>query len=94
MRCLRGGCVSWRRCSSLASRTCSKSREAFGEPFLTQPARWCRPTTVTARHAETGLVRSVVSGRDGSYLLVEPPVGHYVLEVTAKGWAIGNSTGS
>jgi hypothetical protein len=42
--------------------------------------------TVTARHAETGLTRSVVSGHDGSYLLVELPVGHYALEVTAKGF--------
>jgi outer membrane receptor protein involved in Fe transport len=40
--------------------------------------------TVTARQAETGLVRTVTSARDGSYLLVELPVGHYTLEVAAK----------
>jgi outer membrane receptor protein involved in Fe transport len=42
--------------------------------------------TVTAKQAETGLVRTVTSARDGSFLLVELPVGHYTLEVTAKGF--------
>src|ERR1700751_2749960 len=41
---------------------------------------------VTAKQAETGLLRTVVSARDGSFLLVELPVGHYTLEVTAKGF--------
>ena len=40
--------------------------------------------TVTAKQAETGLVRTVTSARDGSYLLVELPVGHYTLEVSAR----------
>ncbi|MGE5326364.1 MAG: TonB-dependent receptor domain-containing protein, partial [Deltaproteobacteria bacterium] len=42
--------------------------------------------TVTAIQDETGLARSTTSGRDGSYLLVLLPVGHYRLEVTAKGF--------
>jgi Carboxypeptidase regulatory-like domain/TonB dependent receptor len=42
--------------------------------------------TVTARQAETGLVRTTTSSHDGSYLLVELPVGHYTLEVVAKGF--------
>jgi outer membrane receptor protein involved in Fe transport len=41
---------------------------------------------VTAKQAETGLIRTVTSARDGSFLLVELPVGHYTLEVAAKGF--------
>src|SRR5262252_2309263 len=42
--------------------------------------------TVTARHLETGLMRTTVTDRSGNYVLVELPVGHYRLEVTAKGF--------
>ena len=42
--------------------------------------------TVTAKQAETGLIRTVTSARDGSFLLVELPVGHYTLEVAARGF--------
>jgi len=42
--------------------------------------------TVTARQAETGLARATITSHDGSYLLVELPVGHYQLEVMAKGF--------
>ncbi|HWX91706.1 MAG TPA: carboxypeptidase regulatory-like domain-containing protein [Terriglobales bacterium] len=42
--------------------------------------------TVSARQTETGLMRTVKSGHDGSYLLLELPVGHYALEVTAQGF--------
>src|SRR5215472_14886810 len=42
--------------------------------------------TVTARHLETGLMRATVTDRSGNYVLVELPVGHYRLEVTAKGF--------
>jgi outer membrane receptor protein involved in Fe transport len=41
---------------------------------------------ITARQSETGLTRTTTSARDGSYLLVELPVGHYTLEVSAKGF--------
>jgi outer membrane receptor protein involved in Fe transport len=41
---------------------------------------------ITVRQIETGLARSATTDRDGSYLLVELPVGHYTLEVTAKGF--------
>lgn len=40
--------------------------------------------TVTAQQNETGLTRTVVTDHGGNYLLVELPVGHYRLEVTAK----------
>src|ERR1700757_5325440 len=39
--------------------------------------------TVTARQTETGWMRTTTSDRAGAYLLVELPVGHYSLEVTA-----------
>jgi hypothetical protein len=42
--------------------------------------------TVTARHVETGLTRAAVTDRSGNYVLVELPVGHYRLEIAAKGF--------
>jgi outer membrane receptor protein involved in Fe transport len=41
---------------------------------------------ITARQTETGLARSTTADRDGAYVLVELPVGHYRLEVEAKGF--------
>ena len=41
---------------------------------------------IVAKQAETGLTRTVITDRSGSYLLVELPVGHYRLEVTARGF--------
>ncbi len=41
---------------------------------------------VTARQVETGLTRTATTDRGGSYVLVELPVGHYQLEVAAKGF--------
>jgi hypothetical protein len=41
---------------------------------------------VTAQQIETGLTRSAVTDRSGNYVLVELPVGHYRLEVAAKGF--------
>src|SRR5262249_30376843 len=42
--------------------------------------------SVTARQVETGLTRTATSDRDGNYLLLELPVGHYQLEVSATGF--------
>src|SRR3984957_7136763 len=42
--------------------------------------------TVTARQTETGLIRSAVTDRQGEYVLVELPIGHYQLEVHAQGF--------
>src|ERR1700730_12521538 len=41
---------------------------------------------VTARQAETGLSRSAATDRDGNYVLLELPVGHYRLQAAAKGF--------
>lgn len=41
---------------------------------------------VTAIHTETGLARTVTSDSQGTYVLVELPVGHYRLEAEAKGF--------
>ncbi len=41
---------------------------------------------VTAKHVETGLTRTTTTDHEGSYLLLELPVGHYQLEVSAKGF--------
>jgi hypothetical protein len=45
-----------------------------------------RDATVTARQAETGLSRATVTDRDGNYVLLELPVGHYRLQVSARGF--------
>ena len=45
-----------------------------------------RVATVTAKHIETGLTRAAITDRQGEYVLVELPVGHYQLEVQAKGF--------
>ena len=41
---------------------------------------------VTAVQVETGLSRMVTSDKSGNYLLLELPVGHYRLEIGAKGF--------
>jgi hypothetical protein len=40
--------------------------------------------TVTAKQIETGLIREATTDRQGEYVLVELPIGHYQLEVQAK----------
>ena len=42
--------------------------------------------TVTAKQIETGLTRVAITDRQGEYVLVELPIGHYHLEVQAKGF--------
>src|SRR5580700_382248 len=42
--------------------------------------------TVTAKQIETGLTRVSITDRQGEYVLVELPIGHYQLEVQAKGF--------
>lgn len=41
---------------------------------------------VTATQVETGFTRTATTDRNGNYLLIELPIGHYRLEVTAKGF--------
>lgn len=42
--------------------------------------------TVTARQTETGLSRSATTDRNGNYVLLELPIGHYRLQVATKGF--------
>jgi hypothetical protein len=42
--------------------------------------------TVTANQTETGLSRTAMTDRAGAYVLLELPVGHYQLQVEAKGF--------
>src|ERR1700685_570369 len=42
--------------------------------------------TVTAKQVETGLTRESTTDRQGEYVLVELPIGHYRLETQAKGF--------
>lgn len=41
---------------------------------------------VTATQIDTGLIRTTQSGPDGTYVLPDLPVGHYTLQVQAKGF--------
>ena len=41
---------------------------------------------MTAQQAETGLSRETTTDRNGNYVLLELPVGHYRLQVAAKGF--------
>ncbi len=45
-----------------------------------------RGAAVKARQAETGLQRATVTDRNGNYVLLELPVGHYRLQVATKGF--------
>ena len=45
-----------------------------------------RSAAVTASQVETGLSRSATTDRNGNYVLLELPVGHYRLQVAAKGF--------
>lgn len=45
-----------------------------------------RGAEVTARQVETGLSRTVTTDRNGNYVLLELPVGHYRLQVSDKGF--------
>jgi hypothetical protein len=42
--------------------------------------------SITAKQTETGLTRAAVTDRQGEYVLVELPIGHYQLEVHAQGF--------
>ncbi len=54
---------------------------------VTDPSGAVLPSAfVTARQVETGFTRTVSTDRDGNYLVVELPIGHYRIEVTAKGF--------
>lgn len=45
-----------------------------------------RGASVTARQAETGLARNTTTDRNGNYVLLELPVGHYRLQAAARGF--------
>jgi hypothetical protein len=42
--------------------------------------------TVSAQQTETGLTRTAPTDRDGAYILVELPIGHYQVRAEAKGY--------
>ena len=41
---------------------------------------------VNAQQTETGLTRTAFTDRDGAYVLVELPIGHYQIRAEAKGY--------
>ena len=42
--------------------------------------------TVRAQQTETGLTRTVITDRDGAYVFVELPIGHYQIRTEAMGY--------
>lgn len=47
-----------------------------------------RGAKVTARQTETGLSRTATTDRNGNYVLLELPVGHYSLQISDKGFQV------
>jgi hypothetical protein len=45
-----------------------------------------RGAAVTARQAETGLARTTTTDRNGNYVILELPIGHYRLQIAASGF--------
>ena len=41
---------------------------------------------MSARQTETGLTRTAITDRAGAYVVLELPVGHYEVQVEAKGF--------
>lgn len=64
----------------------SKSPAASAAAFPIPSGAVLQAATVTVKQTETGLTRTAASAHDGSYLLLELPVGHYSVEVTAQGF--------
>ncbi len=69
-------------CVSLAQQTTGNIRGVVSDPSgaVVPGAR------ITATQMEIGLSRTVVAGRDGSYVLVELPLGNYRLQAAAQGF--------
>ncbi len=42
---------------------------------------------VTATQVETGLARTAITDHNGNYVLIELPIGHYTLDVVARGFS-------
>ena len=56
---------------------------------ITDPSGALIPgATVTARQMETGLARTTTTDRNGNFILLELPIGHYRLQVAAKGFQV------
>src|SRR6516165_3273386 len=49
--------------------------------------------SVKATQTATGIVRTVISGADGGYVLPNLPIGPYLLEVTKEGFSKYAQTG-
>ena len=79
--------MCWYLSCLLASvRLLSRSRGAFGAQSPIQWVPSLQGAKVTAQQSETGLSRTVFTDRTGNYVVLELPVGHYRLQVTAKGF--------
>jgi len=68
--------------SSSAQQITGSIRGAVSDPS----GALVRAATVTAKQTETGLTRTAETDRAGNFLLLELPVGHYRLEVSARGF--------
>jgi hypothetical protein len=85
MRCLRGSmCVLM---TTVALNVAAQQITANIRGTISDPSgAVVQAATVTAKQSETGLTRTATSDHGGNYVLVELPVGHYSLEVAARGF--------
>jgi hypothetical protein len=76
-------------CAAFFSTTTVTAQQITGNIHgsITDPSgALVQTAVVTVKHVETGLTRTANTDHNGSYLLVELPVGHYRLEVEAPGF--------
>lgn len=64
----------------------NKLQEAFVERSWIRAARLSRPLLSLRSTSKTGLTRAAVTDRQGAYALAELPIGHYQVEVHARGF--------
>ena len=61
---------------------------SFNFSLLFSPRTWGsrKSDAISATQTETGLARNAKTDRSGAYVLLELPVGHYSLQIEAKGF--------
>ncbi|HXX02473.1 MAG TPA: carboxypeptidase regulatory-like domain-containing protein [Candidatus Acidoferrales bacterium] len=74
--------LTWVTCTAAAQQITGNIQGTVNDPSRAV----VQSAVVTVEQIETGLSRSAVTDRGGRYLLLELPVGHYRLEVAARGF--------
>ena len=72
-------CLPWFVCPA-------DHRQHSGHSHRSIGCNRARRNGYSRQQSETGLSRTVITDRNGGYVVLELPVGHYQLQVTAKGF--------